>query len=424
MKPLPPGIHSNVVRDISLQILRKGKIVDRRMRGEMREELEKEGISMPKMFYNFPYGTSKEVSVLKQYEKDEEEELNDYFGEYIPPRNRITDVSSILFSMIRPLISRAIFLKAIENIIIISLSVLIRLFVPKFKSYTARKREQPPLTTEENRDWVLTLLIYPFIATVLSFFRYLIKEHSAKFVNRSGSKSAQTLRALLFNKLRNSSHAFLKTADSSVIAKITLFDFNTILKFIGNLPNLFSFPIIFILSISVMIYFVSFSAAVIFGVFIIAWLTLILITRKMADQNLRYRYYGSQRSSIVAEIINKLDDMKANHFEEQFTERIKYMRHLEDHYIFQVDKYRAYAQFVMSMLPLCSILLVIFIEIRRGSQMTVTTTFTIVSIIASMNKPLIRFVDVLDQYYMYINSKKAVNRLLFYIPDRPGFNLK
>lgn len=56
--------------------------------------------------------------------------------------------------------------------------------------------------------------------------------------------------------------------------------------------------------------------------------------------------------------------------------------------------------------------------------MTVTTTFTIVSIIASMNKPLVRFVDVLDKYYMYKNSKKAVNRLLFYIPDKPGFDLK
>ena len=52
--------------------------------------------------------------------------------------------------------------------------------------------------------------------------------------------------------------------------------------------------------------------------------------------------------------------------------------------------------------------------------MTVTTTFTIVSIIASMNKPLVRFVQVLDRYYMYINSKKAVNRLLFFIPDKPG----
>lgn len=99
------------------------------------------------------------------------------------------------------------------------------------------------------------------------------------------------------------------------------------------------------------------------------------------------------------------------------------MRDKEDYHIYQVDKYRALANFVMSMLPLSSILLIIFLEINRGEKMTVSTTFTIVSIIASMNKPLVRFVEVLDKYYMYKNSKKAVNRLLFYIPDKPGFNI-
>lgn len=118
------------------------------MRGEMREALEKEEIEIPKMFYNFSYGSQKELNVLKQYEKDEDEELNDYFGEFIPPKNRITDVSTILFKMIRPLISRAILLQAMENIIIISLSVLIRLFVPKVK---VMYNKEQPLTDDERR---------------------------------------------------------------------------------------------------------------------------------------------------------------------------------------------------------------------------------------------------------------------------------
>jgi ABC-type bacteriocin/lantibiotic exporter with double-glycine peptidase domain len=100
------------------------------------------------------------------------------------------------------------------------------------------------------------------------------------------------------------------------------------------------------------------------------------------------------------------------------------MRAKEHKYMFKVNQYRAVARFVMALLPLSSILLIIFLEIRRGERMTVTATFTIVSIIAAMNKPLVRFVDVLDKYYMYIASKKAVNRLLFYIPDKPGNDLK
>jgi len=140
----------------------------------MREHLLKEGIEMPKMFYNFSYGTKDEIKAVKDMCSEKGDDLPDYFGDYIPPNNRITDVSTIIFKMIRPLITKAIFLKAIENIIIISLSVLIRFFVPKFKAYTARKRVPPVLTTKENWEFILNISIYPLIALVLSFFRFLI----------------------------------------------------------------------------------------------------------------------------------------------------------------------------------------------------------------------------------------------------------
>lgn len=49
-----------------------------------------------------------------------------------------------------------------------------------------------------------------------------------------------------------------------------------------------------------------------------------------------------------------------------------------------------------------------------------TTTFTIVSIIASLNKPLKRFVNILDRYYEYKHAKKSLNSLLYLIPDKPN----
>lgn len=56
----------------------------------------------------------------------------------------------------------------------------------------------------------------------------------------------------------------------------------------------------------------------------------------------------------------------------------------------------------------------------RGTELDVTTTFTIVSIIASLNKPLKRFVDILDRYYEYEHAKKSLNSLLYLIPNKPN----
>lgn len=115
----------------------------------------------------------------------------------------------------------------------------------------------------------------------------MLKEHAAKFVNQSSSKAAQTLRALLFLKIKNSNISFLKNADNSVVAKMTLFDFEIIVGYVGKLPDLFSFPIIFIMSVGVMVYFVGITALGTFIAFLVAWLILILVTKTIAKNKMR-----------------------------------------------------------------------------------------------------------------------------------------
>lgn len=118
--------------------------------------------------------------------------------------------------------------------------------------------------------------------------------------------------------------------------------------------------------------------------------------------------------------MEKLIEMKKSHYEEQLTNRIGYFRTHEIMHYKYARASESLADFVINLLPLFSILLIIFLEINRGSKMTVSTTFTIVSIISSMQRPLLNFVEVIDRYYMYKNSKTALNRMFFKIPDKVG----
>jgi hypothetical protein len=81
----------------------------------------------------------------------------------------VRDIFKIIYKMIRPKMYRAIILKSIENVIIIILSMILRTFVPEVKK------------PEEERNKVI-ILICPVLAAIVGFIRYILKEHSAKFV--------------------------------------------------------------------------------------------------------------------------------------------------------------------------------------------------------------------------------------------------
>lgn len=117
--------------------------------------------------------------------------------------------------------------------------------------------------------------------------------------------------------------------------------------------------------------------------------------------------------------MEKLKRVKLDKAEILFKNKIEYMRMREEQYINQVNKYRAIATFIMDLTPLFSVLLVLWFETLRGSSLDLTTTYTVVSIISNMNKPLKRFVNILDRYYEYHHAKQSLNRLLFMIPDKP-----
>ena len=265
MAPLPPGIRSDVVNEEAEGILKKG--VDKNNSNEV-------FMKLANMDMNIATGL---LSGKKKKKEGEEGENG---------KKKINDITELIWIMIQDKIKMAILFKVLENVIIVSLTVMLRIYNPAVKGYSSEYGDTPIAERLRKYD-TLILFVFPLIALVLSILRYSFKEHSAKFVCQSGSKTGQTLRTLLFQKLRSSNLSFLKNADSSIIAKMILFDFNIILGYVGKLPDLISFPVILVLSISAMIYFVGWTALGSLVVFLIGWLMLILVTKKLVYQNMK-----------------------------------------------------------------------------------------------------------------------------------------
>lgn len=111
-----------------------------------------------------------------------------------------------------------------------------------------------------------------------------------------------------------------------------------------------------------MIYFISFTTLFSFVSFIIAWFLLIYITKRLANKNLKYEYYGSKRSFVVSEILNKMETIKMNSSEVFFENRINLLRDKEEECVKEVNNIRAVAGLVMSLTPLFSILAILLLE--------------------------------------------------------------
>jgi ABC-type bacteriocin/lantibiotic exporter with double-glycine peptidase domain len=97
-----------------------------------------------------------------------------------------------------------------------------------------------------------------------------------------------------------------------------------------------------------------------------------------------------------------MQSVKTSGFEHFYSQSIDIIRKEEVNCVKKVNIYKGVANFVMSLAPLASILIIIIWEEQlKGDKLSVSETFAIVSIIGNMGKPLKEFMDILDEYYLY-----------------------
>lgn len=313
----------------------------------------------------------------------------------------------LIFKMIRPKLTAAIILTAFENILILTISLIPKFFIPQIKA------------PEEKRD-LLIIIACPIAVLILAPLRYIIKEHSSKFMNQSGSMAGQTLRTILFSKMERANSVFLRKADGSIVTKLLMFNFDVFSKYISSIPDYFSFPIILTFSLAFLTYNVGPSSLVIFVVFLFTWVVLIIMIKLSVKEELELEFCTSQRTTLVFELLAKMRTIKSEGFESYYEKLIDEWRAAELRHLHRGETINSIISFFIVLSGILSLLTILIMQIYViGQKLDVTTTFTIVSLIGSLQKPLSKFENILSTKYRYDTARNSLNYFLMKINDKP-----
>lgn len=110
-------------------------------------------------------------------------------------------------------------------------------------------------------------------------------------------------------------YKFLKNVDTRFIAKMSIYEFDAITKFMGNIPNFASFPFAFGLTLILIVYQVGSSSLILLPVFLITSMILAWLDHKMLKMNEKYKKIGSKRSLLITEMLYDMKSVKINSWE-------------------------------------------------------------------------------------------------------------
>lgn len=357
------------------------------------------------------------------------EKVKDHIDKLERSNKSFNDANQIIYHVIRDKMRRAILLKCFEQILTLMLTLQFLNFLPKLKSKikdTGAEGLENAIHDKSNHYFFFSeipyfFIILPISSGIIAFLRYLVKEHSGKYVNQSVSTTNQVLRYLLFQKMVQANISFLRNADNSLVTRMSIFKFEAIVQFLGKIPDLFAFPIILILSVIVILTYVSFTALISFLIFCLTSLVLVYHIKGLSKKNLKYEYCGSLRSLTIHELIEKLLVVKLDSMDNILSKKISNLRVSEVTLLKKIYSSRAFGNFIMSLSPILSSLVIILIEnMIRSENLSVTETVGILSIIANLQKPLKNFVVLSERFFAFQYAVSCMNNFLFGIPDKPN----
>ena len=122
---------------------------------------------------------------------------------------------------------------------------------------------------------------FPFLAAFLTLLKGLIKEHGYMKVAACSGRAGRLLKALFYTKLIRANSAFHLMADDSIITKTELFEMSSMIAYVRSYPRIYNFPIIAIISLIIMTYFISYFTLIAVAIFIILSILLFWIVKKL-----------------------------------------------------------------------------------------------------------------------------------------------
>lgn len=275
------------------------------------------------------------------------------------------------------------------------------------------------IKVEEDKDYTRIFMCVG-LAVVITMLKSILGEHSSRYTCSIMSQTGQTLRGIFYSHIMTANYSFLKNADTSFIAKMSIYEFDAIIKFMGNIPKIASFPITFSLVLTLIILQVGSSSLVLLVVFVLASLFLAYLDHKMLKMNKKYKKIGSKRTLILTEMLTDMRAVKINSWEVYFYKKLKQVRNNEITVLNKLSLDRAISNSVFFLTPILCSALIIFFEHKKNQQtLDVAVAFAIVSVLNQLQKPLNVLSSSVDLYIDFKIGHKSLSRFFNSITQKP-----
>lgn len=215
-------------------------------------------------------------------------------------------------------------------------------------------------------------------------------------------------------------YTFLRNVDASFIAKMSIYEFDAIVRFIANIPNMASFPLPFILSVVLIVLQVGTVSLITVPLFLAAGIFHGFMDHRMLAKNVLYKKVGSIRTRILIEVMTDVSYVKANSYEPFYMKKLEDLRKMEIKTLNSMSFERALGNSILFLMPLASATLIIFLKhYINEEKVDVVVSLAIVSVLNLLRKPLRMISSLVDLYLDFEIGHKSLDRFFTLVRQKP-----
>jgi len=271
--------------------------------------------------------------------------------------------------------------------------------------------------------------VFLIIGILVSYFTQdILRQHSEKYISKAKASIGQALRSFLFERLSNADYIFLTTTEPNFLSRMIFFELDHLLEFIHIIPSLISGPITLIISSTLVVvrmsYYLSFWLNLTGTIFQVALLFLFLLKLNRNATHGRDRYFAVQakQTTVLQELVSCIEEVKANHYEKFFEERLGRLRNEAEKALQSVHFSYGIIEFLLIMGPfLFSCGIVVFSNYVIQEKVQTNQIFTIIAMMIAVGVPLRSFSDSLKSLNMF---QVAYNCVKMFFDNVSEYNKK
>jgi ABC-type bacteriocin/lantibiotic exporter with double-glycine peptidase domain len=192
---------------------------------------------------------------------------------------------------------------------------------------------------------------------------------------------------------------------------MSIYEFDAIIKFMGNIPNFASFPFAFGLTLILIVNQVGSSSLVLLPVFLVTSIILALLDHKMLKMNEKYKKIGSKRTLLLTEMLYDMKAVKINSWEDFFFQKLSYVRKTEIGVLNNLSLDRAISNSLFFLTPIMCSSLIIYLKRKSSDEsLDVGIAFAIVSVLNQLQRPLQILSSSVDLYIDFKIGHTSLSR--------------